>query len=118
MITYPDILIVCGELEFAAEDKHTLVNPVAIIEVLSPSTERYDRGTKFRNYQLIPTLLEYILVDQQEPVCERYIRQTDGSWGLVSFVELKSELAFTSVEARISLADIYAGITFPEPAPR
>ena len=117
LVTYPDVLIVCGKLEFAAEDKHTLVNPVAIIEVLSPSTARYDRGTKFRNYQLIPTLMEYILVDQEEPVCERFVRLADGSWGLVSFVGLESELVFTSVEARIPLADIYAGVTFPDPGP-
>ena len=118
LVTYPDVLIYCGKLTFAVEDQHTITNPVAIIEVLSPSTERYDRGTKFRNYQLIPTLSEYILVDQEEPVCERYVRLSDGSWGLVSFVGLKSELVFTSVEARIPLADIYAGVTFPEPGPR
>lgn len=106
LVTYPDVLIYCGKMTFAVEDQHTITNPIAIIEVLSPSTERYDRGTKFRNYQLIPTLMEYILVDQEEPVCDRYIRQTDGSWGLVSFVGLKSELVFTTVEARIPLSDI------------
>lgn len=113
LVTYPDVLIVCGKQEFAVEDEHTLVNPVAIIEVLSPSTEKYNRGAKFRNYQQIPSFKEYILVDQNEAVCERFIRQVDGSWALVSFVGLESELVFTSVEARIPLKDIYAGVTFP-----
>ncbi|MFT3880994.1 MAG: Uma2 family endonuclease [Gemmatales bacterium] len=114
LVTYPDIVIYCGKLEYAAEDQDTITNPVAIIEVLSPSTEKYVRGTKFRNYQLMPTFMEYILVDQNEPVCERFIRQADGSWGLVSFVGLESELVFTSVEARIPLKDIYAGVVFSE----
>lgn len=118
LVTYPDLLIVCGKMEFSAIDPHTLVNPNAIIEILSPSTERYDRGTKFRNYQQIPTLTEYILVAQDEPVCERFVRQGDGSWALVSFVGLESELAFTSVPVRIPLADVYAGVTFTEPGPR
>jgi len=114
LVAYPDIVIYCGKLEFAVEDQDTICNPVAIIEVLSPSTEKYNRGMKFRNYQLIPSFKEYILVDQDEAVCERFIRQEDGSWALVSFVGLESELAFTSVEARIPLKDIYAGVTFPE----
>ncbi len=114
LVTYPDIVIYCGQLEFAVEDQDTISNPVAIIEVLSPSTEKYVRGTKFRNYQLIPSFKEYILVDQDEAVCERFIRQEDGSWALVSFVGIESELVFTSVEARIPLKDIYTGVTFPE----
>ena len=78
LVTYPDIVIYCGKLEIAVEDQDTISNPVAIIEVLSPSTEKYNRGTKFRNYQLIPSFKEYILVDQNEAVCERFIRQADG----------------------------------------
>lgn len=118
LVTYPDIMILCGAIEISAEDPNTVGNPVAIIEVLSPSTERYDRGTKFRNYQQIPTLMEFILIAQDEPVCERYVRQADGSWALVSFVGMEAELVFTTVQARIPLADIFAGVTFPEPGPR
>ena len=70
--TYPDILIVCGEPEFPdAETTDVLLNPSAIVEVLSPSTEKYDRGSKFRQYQQIETLKEIVLVAQDEPVIER-----------------------------------------------
>ena len=116
LYTYPDLLIVCGKKQLASDDANSIVNPTAIIEVLSPSTEKYDRGAKFRNYRKIPTLIEYILVAQDEPVCERFIRQADGSWGYVSFVGLDDTLAFHSVPANILLADIYAGIDFPDVA--
>ena len=112
--TYPDLVIVCGAPVYDPENAHTLMNPTALIEVLSPSTEKYDRGAKFRNYQRIPSLMEYVLVAQDEPVCDRYLRQADGSWALVSFVGLTETLAFTSVPVRIPMADVYAGVVFPE----
>ena len=114
LYTYPDIVILCGPGEFDPNDADTLINPTAIIEVLSPSTEKYDRGAKFRNYQQIASLNEYVLVGQDEAVIERFIRQSDGSWGLVSFVGLNATLVFTSVPAGIPLADIYAGVDFPD----
>ena len=114
LYTYPDIVIVCGPAAFDENDADTLINPTAIIEVLSPSTEKYDRGAKFRNYQQIASLDEYVLVGQDEAVIERFIRQPDGSWGLVSFVGLNATLVFTSVPAGIPLADIYAGVDFPD----
>ncbi len=112
LYTYPDVVIVCGPIEYSESDPLSLINPVAIIEVLSPSTEKYDRGIKFRSYKQIPSLIEYIVVAQDEALCDRFIRQSDGSWGWVSFVGLDAELAFTSVPARIPLAEIYAGVTF------
>jgi Uma2 family endonuclease len=114
LYTYPDVIILCGPGAYDPADRDTLTNPTALIEVLSPSTERYDRGAKFRSYQLVPSMIEYVLVAQDEPVCERYVRQADGSWALVSFVGLTDTLAFTSIKARIPLADIYAGVVFPE----
>ena len=117
LYTYPDILILCGSGAYDSKDRNTLTNPTAIIEVLSPSTERYDRGLKFRNYQRIPSLIEYILVAQDEAVCERFVRQPDGSWAMVSFVDRTATLTFTSVPVQISLVDIYAGVTFPESLP-
>ncbi len=118
LYTYPDVVIVCGSGAYDLADRDTLTNPVAVIEILSPSTERYDRGAKFRNYQQIQSLVEYVLVAQDEPVCERYVRQADGSWALVSFVGLGATLAFASVQASLPLADVYAGIDFPESALR
>ena len=111
---YPDIVIVCGPATYDLLDRDTLTSPVAIIEVLSPFTERYDRGAKFRNYQQIPSMTEYILVAQDEPVCERYVRQSDGSWALVSFVGLTAFLALTSVTVQIPLVDVYSGIVFSD----
>ncbi len=114
LYTYPDIVIVCGSGTYDPLDRDTLTNPVAIIEALSPSTERYDRGAKFRNYQQIKSLTEYLLVAQDEPVCERYVRQSDGSWALVSFVGLTAVLALTSVPVQIPLVDVYSGIIFSD----
>jgi len=118
LYTYPDIVILCGPGVYDPADRDTLTNPTAILEVLSESTERYDRGAKFRNYQQIPSLREYVLVAQDEPVCERFLRQADGSWALVSFVGLTATLVLLSAPAEIPLADVYAGVTFPDPPPR
>ncbi|MEO2091810.1 MAG: Uma2 family endonuclease [Gemmataceae bacterium] len=118
LYTYPDLLIVCGEVVTAADDADTITNPRVVVEVLSPSTERYDRTTKFRHYQQLPSVQEYILVSQSEPLCERFTRQADGSWALVSFVGLNAVLALTSVPVQVPLADIYAGVEFPDPPPR
>ncbi len=112
---YPDLIIVCGPPEYASEDSDTLVNPRVIVEVLSDSTELYERTTKFRHYQKLPSLMEYVMVSQHEPMCERFSRSTDGSWALVAFVGLDAKLELTSVPVQVPLADIYAGVTFPEP---
>jgi Uma2 family endonuclease len=118
LYTYPDIAILCGAGATDPANRNTLTNPTAIIEVLSPSSERYDRGAKFRNYQQIPSLTEYILVAQDEAVCERYVRQADGSWALISFVGLTPTMELTSVPVRIPLADVYAGVALPEIPPQ
>jgi len=114
---YPDLIIVCGKPEFADALDDILTNPTVIVEVLSPSTANYDRGTKFRLYQKIESLKEYILVAQDEAVIERFVRQADESWALVSFVGLDAVLPLISVPVRIPLADIYAGVEFEEANP-
>jgi Uma2 family endonuclease len=118
LYTYPDAAIVGGKAEYDPIDPNTLLNPVAIIEVLSPSIENYDRGAKFRQYQQIPSFKEYILVSQDEPVVERFVRQADDTWVLTVLTGLAGELAFATVPARIPIADIYAGVEFPELAGR
>lgn len=110
---YPDLVIVCGDVETSATDDDTITNPRVVVEVLSDSTERYDRTTKFRHYQQLPSMQEYILVAQHEPLCDRFVRQADGSWGLVSFVGMEAVLAFSAVPIQVPLADIYAGVEFP-----
>jgi Uma2 family endonuclease len=115
LYTYPDILIVCGQPEFPdPQSTDVLLNPAVIVEVLSPGTEKYDRGSKFRQYQQLPSLKEYVLVDQDEAVCERFVRQPDNSWLLTTVEGLSGTLAFATVQASIPLAEIYSGITFTE----
>jgi Uma2 family endonuclease len=116
LYTYPDIAIVCDEPRFEDEVFDTLLNPRALVEVLSDSTEKYDRCAKFGHYRQIPSLQEYVLVAQDQPLVERYVRQPDGSWLLTVFEGLDQTFAFASVPARIRLADIYGGIAFPEKA--
>lgn len=114
LYTYPDIVIVCGRPEYDPEDRDTLTNPQVIIEVLSSSTEAYDRGRKFSNYQRLESLREYVLVSQDRIHVDRFVRQTDGDWLLTAFSDPNADFALATVEARIPMRDIYAGV---EPAP-
>ena len=113
---YPDIVIVCGEWQYAANDPNTLLNPVVIIEVLSPSTRDYDRGDKLRMYQGLASLREYVMVDSAAAVVERIARQPDGTWRFDTFVGLEAVLTFEAVPAAVPLAEVYADVDLP-PAP-
>ena len=115
--TYPDVVVVCGPPDFTDVSEVCLLNPAVIIEVLSPSTQGYDRGVKFRNYQLIPTLMEYILAEQDEPICDRYVRAPDGFTWLRTTVEgLDETLTIVTVKAAIPMRALYARVEFSEPA--
>lgn len=114
LYTYPDVLIVCGPPEFDGGGRDCLLNPKVVIEVLSDSTERYDRGEKFRQYQRVESMTEYVLVSQDEPLVEVFARQPDGTWLLTTASGLAAELVLASVSARVPLADVYTGVTFPE----
>ena len=111
---YPDITVVCGEPVFQDDVLDTLLNPVVIIEVLSDSTEAYDRGLKFRLYRSIKTLREYILVSPNQPRIEKYVLHGDGFWMLSETVGLDSALALESINAKIPLSKIYRKITFED----
>ena len=103
---YPDIAVVCGAPQF--EDSHvdTLLNPTVLIEVLSPSTEAYDRGGKFAHYRKIATLREYLLVTQDQPSIERYLRQGDV-WILTEAVGLEASVPLESIDCVLSLREVY-----------
>jgi Uma2 family endonuclease len=118
LYTYPDIVIICGKPEL--EDAHldTLLNPQVIIEVLSESTANYCRTKKYRHYQQIETLREYVLVERDEPVVEQYARQSNGMWARTDVEGLEQEFAFATVPVRVPMAAIYAGVTFPEASGR
>jgi Uma2 family endonuclease len=114
LYTYPDLVIVCDKPEFVDKVMDTLLNPRAIIGVLSDSTEKYDRGGKFAHYRQIATLQEYVLVAQDRPLVERYVRQKDESWVLTVYDDLSHTLALSSAPVRVPLTEIYGGIEFPE----
>ena len=114
LYTYPDIVIVCDEPKFEDRVLDTLLNPRAIVEVLSGSTERYDRGVKFAQYRQLASLQEYVMIAQDQPLVERFVRQPDDTWVLTAFSGLDQTFAFATIPVRISLADIYRGVQFPE----
>jgi Uma2 family endonuclease len=111
--TYPDIPVVCGPPQFDPRDAETIVNPRVLIEVLSPSTERSDRGEKFNRYRLLESLQEYILVSQDKPLVECFLRQSDGGWLLMHFAGMEAIAKLRSLEVELPLAEIYAGVEFP-----
>ena len=104
--TYADVVIVCGDPLLDDAFKDNLLNPIVIIEVLSPTTESYDRGKKFEGYQRIESLMEYVLVSQDRPRVEQFLRQTDGRW-MYSETSAKGSIKLTSIECELSLNDIY-----------
>lgn len=103
---YPDIAVVCGKPEFEDAQVDTLLNPMLLIEVLSPSTEAYDRGGKFAHYRKIPSLREYLLVMQDQPGIERYLRQGEV-WILSETLGLEASVALESIDCRLSLREVY-----------
>lgn len=114
LYAYPDLMVVCGEPTFHDEHGDVLLNPTVIFEVLSRSTEAYDRGEKFLRYSTqIETLQDYILVAQTEPRIEHFARQPDGTWTRTEFVGLTATLSLPSINCRLTLADVYSRINFP-----
>ena len=104
---YPDVTIVCGELQFHDNRRDIILNPVLIIEVLSESTEAFDRGAKFQAYQTLDSLKEYVLVAQDRPVVEQFVRQADGKWTYTSVTGLEGSLSLPSVECTLNLSAVY-----------
>jgi Uma2 family endonuclease len=116
LYTYPDVIVVCEKPQFEDDVFDMLLNPRCLVEVLSDSTEKYDRGAKSGHYRQIPSLQEYVLIAQDQPLVERYVRQADGGWLLTEFRNITQTFAFTSIPVKIALADIYRGVAFPENA--
>ncbi len=112
LYAYPDLVLACGGLQFQDDHNDVLVNPQIIIEVLSKSTEAYDRGPKFNHYQQIPTLKEYILVSQHTPRVERFERNTNGKWELTTYSGNEATFEFGSIDGKVALADIYKDVVF------
>jgi Uma2 family endonuclease len=109
---YPDVTVACGELEFEDANVDILLNPTLIVEVLSPSTEAHDRGTKFAHYQTIPSLKEYVLVAQDRPRIEHYVRRENGHWDYSEVSGLDGVMHLPSIHCDLQLAEVYARVTF------
>ena len=112
LYTYPDVVIVCNQPVF--EDRHfdTLQNPTVIVEVLSPSTEAYDRGRKFEFYRKLPSLREYLVVSQDAPHIDRFVVDDLGRWTLTDASGLDAALDVSSIDCSLRLADVYDRIEF------
>jgi len=116
LYTYPDASALCGEPQFLDDTRDTLLNPQVIVEVLSPSTEAYDRGRKFGQYRTIPSLREYLLISSERMSVEHFTRGEDGAWILRARNNPQDVVELTSLSVRIALADLYDKVDFaPEP---
>ena len=111
LYTYPDVVAVCGEPQMADDNLDILLNPVLIVEVLSPSTQDYDKGAKFEHYRTILSLREYLLVWQDKKRVTRYTRSNDDSWVLTDLIGGDAVIELTSVECTLSIEDIYDKVT-------
>jgi Uma2 family endonuclease len=118
LYSYPDLLVVCGEMKFHDEYRDVLLNPTVIIEVLSPAIEAFDHGEKWVRYQTwLPSLTDYLLVSQSKPLVEHYPRQPQGGW-LYSLVSgLDGSVSLASIACTLRLADVYDRIVFPAEPP-
>ena len=112
LITYPDVVAVCGDVELDDSYKDTLLNPKILIEVLSPSTEAYDRGAKFAHYRKLPSLEEYVLISQHKVLVELFQRHGEH-WILKEYSHLEDVLALDSIDCQIKLSRIYNKVVFP-----
>lgn len=104
---YPDVVVACGEPRFEDSEFDTLLNPVLLVEVLSRTTQRYDRWDKFAAYRTLPSLGEYLLIAQDQPHVEQFLRQEDGRWLLVETGDPEATIELPSVRASLRLADVY-----------
>lgn len=107
LYTYPDVVVVCGQPQFLDDRRDTLLNPTLLAEVLSPSTERYDRGRKFGHYREIASLTEYLLVAQDAPRIEQYVRADDGRWIFREATGLEASIELPSLGIHLPLAEVY-----------
>ncbi len=110
--TYPDIVVVCDQPKFEDNAFDTLLNPSLLIEVLSPTTEAYDRGRKFEHYRKLPSLEQYVLISQDRCQLERFTRQTDGQWSLSEASDPNAMIELDAIDCRLKLSEVYNRLDF------
>lgn len=113
-IFYPDVAVFRGEVKRERRVRDLMLNPTVLVEVLSPSTERYDRNTKWEDYRRIPSLREFLLISQDEPLVERYTRHADGMWRFDKTTGLDAVIRLESVGVELALRDVYEGTLVEE----
>ena len=115
--SYPDLVVVCDKPQLYDDHLDVVLNPAIIIEVLSPSTEHFDRGKKWLRYQTwLPSLMDYLLVAQSQPLIEHYARQYDGGWRYTAAVGLEATIHLASINCTLALTDVYDRVRFkPDP---
>jgi len=118
LYSFPDLVVVCGEPQFLDERSDVLLNPKLIIEVLSPTTEAFDRGEKFLRYRTyLDSLTDYVVVAQSTPIVEHFERQPNGQWVIATTATALSEtVALNSIDCTLRLSDVYDRIVFPAPS--
>ena len=112
LYTYPDVTVACEKQRFVDGEMATLLNPTLLVEVLSDSTEKYDRGKKFQHYQLIPSLKEYMLVSQHAARVELLVRESGGTWRLHQADGLEAKITSPTLGVTLELKEIFANVTF------
>ncbi|HVG19722.1 MAG TPA: Uma2 family endonuclease [Blastocatellia bacterium] len=110
MYAYPDVVVTCGEEQFADDNNDILLNPIVLVEVLSESTASYDRGDKFEHYRRIESLREYVIVAQEPYRVDQYVRQNDTQWLLTEFHAAEGIVQLRSINCELALKEIYAKI--------
>src|SRR5215212_3537014 len=114
LYSYPDLVVVCGDLKFHDEHRDVLLNPSVVVEVLSPATEAFDRGEKWARYQTwLPELTDYLLVSQTKPQIDHFHRRAGGEWVYSLVNSLEDSLYLNSVGCVLELIDVYDRIVFP-----
>jgi Uma2 family endonuclease len=114
LFSYPDLVVVCDKMQFLDEYQDVLVNPTVIIEVLSDTTETFDRINKFQRYKTwLPALKDYVMVSQKQPLIELFHRHREGVWHYVSANELTDKLSIPAIKCNLHLAEVYDHVVFP-----
>ncbi len=113
--TYPDVMVTGKPCQLQAGRNDTVINPIVLAEVLSPSTQNYDRGEKFVAYRSLDTVEDYLLIHQDRPLVEHYAKQKPQQWLLTDYEGLDATLALESLSLTLSLRDLYEAVDFPTP---
>jgi len=115
LYTYPDLMVIRGDIIYHESRTDTVLNPLIIVEVLSKSTGNYDHGDKFKFYRSIPEFQEYILIDQYQYSVEQFVKTETGKWQLNFYESADSILTLSTVEFQMNFADLYEQVNFEQP---